>query len=97
MREVTRRMQAIFGEDWYGELQWNNIPEQHMLNKLVIEVANEFGVKLISTADSHYPSPDAWKDRILYKKLGWLGRKDEVASELPAGLDEVGYELYQER
>ena len=94
MREVTRRMQAIFGEDWYGELQWNNIPEQHMLNKLVIEVANEFGVKLISTADSHYPNPDAWKDRILYKKLGWLGRKDEVASELPAGLDEVGYELY---
>ncbi len=94
MREVTRRMQEIFGEDWYGELQWNNIPEQHLLNQLVIEMAEEFDMKLISTADSHYPNPDAWKDRILYKKLGWLGRKDEVASELPAGLDEVGYELY---
>lgn len=94
MREVTRRMQEIFGEDWYGELQWNNIPEQHILNQLVVEMAEEFDMKLISTADSHYPNPDAWKDRILYKKLGWLGRKDEVASELPAGLDEVGYELY---
>ena len=94
MREVTRRMQTIFGDGWYAELQWNNIPEQHTLNKLVIEVAQEFGVKLISTADSHYPNPDAWKDRILYKKLGWLGRKDEVETQLPAGLEEVGYELY---
>ena len=94
MREVTRRMQEIFGEDWFAELQWNNIPEQHMLNQLVIDVAEEFGVKLISTADSHYPNPEAWKDRILYKKLGWLGRKDVVETELPAGVEEVGYELY---
>ena len=65
-----------------------------MLNQYVIQMHKEFGIKLISTADSHYPNPDAWKDRILYKKLGWLGRKDEVPSELPAGLDEVGYELY---
>ena len=94
MRETTREMQKIFGDRWYGELQWNNIPEQHMLNKYVIQMHEEFGIKLISTADSHYPSPTAWKDRILYKKLGWLGRKDDVPSELPAGLDEVGYELY---
>ena len=94
MRETTRQMQKIFGDRWYGELQWNNIPEQHVLNQYVIQMHKEFGIKLISTADSHYPNPDAWKDRILYKKLGWLGRKDEVPSELPAGLDEVGYELY---
>ena len=94
MRETTRQMQEIFGDRWYGELQWNNIPEQHLLNQYIIKMSEEFGMKLISTADSHYPNPDAWKDRILYKKLGWLGRKDEVPSELPAGLDEVGYELY---
>jgi len=94
MRETTREMQKIFGDRWYGELQWNNIPEQHILNNYIIQMSKEFDMKLISTADSHYPNPDAWKDRILYKKLGWLGRKDEVPSELPAGLDEVGYELY---
>ena len=34
----------------------------------------EYGIKLVSTADSHYPTPDAWKDRELYKRLGWLGK-----------------------
>lgn len=94
MRETTENMLDVFGDRWYGELQWNNIPEQHELNKYVIQVCSEYGVKLISTADSHYPNPDAWKDRILYKKLGWLGKGGDMSSELPASVEEVGYELY---
>ena len=74
MRETTRQMQAVFGDRWYGELQWNNIKEQHELNQLIIEIAEEFNMKLISTADSHYPNQTAWKDRELYKRLGWLGK-----------------------
>ena len=55
----------------------------------------EFGIDLISTADSHYYSPDAWKDRELYKRLGFLGRKVEwLSEELPIDVDEIGYELY---
>ena len=97
MRETTRRMKAIFGDRWYGEIQWNNIPEQHELNKYIIQVCREFDVKLISTADSHYPSPDAWKDRELYKRIGWLGKgglPEYMSSELPSGVEEIGYELY---
>jgi len=98
MRESTRRMVDIFGDRWYAEIQWNNIKEQHELNQYVMQVAKEQGVKLISTADSHYPSPTAWKDRELYKRLGWLGKgrpswADEE-SELPDGVEEIGYELY---
>jgi DNA polymerase-3 subunit alpha len=96
MRETTRRMLDVFGDRWYAELQWNNIPEQHELNQHIIKVAKEFGVKLISTADSHYPNQTAWKDRELYKRLGWLGRSTPQwgTSELPAGVEEIGYELY---
>jgi DNA polymerase III subunit alpha len=97
MRETTRRMTEIFGDRWYGELQWNNIPEQHELNQYVVKMHKEFDIKLISTADSHYPSPDAWKDRELYKRLGWLGKsKPDWAenTELPPGVEEIGYELY---
>jgi DNA polymerase-3 subunit alpha len=97
MRETTRRMKAIFGDRWYGELQWNNIPEQHELNKYIIQVCREFDVKLISTADSHYPNPDAWKDRELYKRIGWLGKgglPEYMSEELPSGVEEIGYELY---
>ncbi len=78
MRETTRKMLDVFGDRWYGEIQWNNVPEQHELNNYIIKVAQEFGVKLLSTADSHYPNPDAWKDRELYKRLGWLGKEHPI-------------------
>ena len=95
MRKVTKQFQDILGDRWYGELQWNNIPEQHELNQYIIQISKEMGVKLISTCDSHYPNPDAWQSRELYKRLGWLGRKPEWASmELPLSTEEIGYELY---
>jgi len=98
MRETTRQFVKIFGDRWYGELQWNNIPEQHELNQYIIKVCKEFDVTLISTADSHYPNTEAWKDRELYKRLGWLGKGTpawaEDNTELPDGVEEIGYELY---
>ena len=96
MRNTTKRMVDIMGDRWYGELQWNNVPEQHELNKYVIQMHHEFGIPLVSTADSHYPSPDAWKDRELYKRLGWLGRgKPEwLDMNLPLSVQEMEYELY---
>ena len=94
MRETTKRMVEIFGDNWYGELQWNAIPEQHEINKYVIKVCGEMNVPLISTADSHYPSPDLWKDRELYKKLGWISKGKGMERELPETVDDVGYELY---
>jgi len=95
MRALTERFVDTLGDRWYGELQWNNVPEQHALNKMIIQVCGEYGVDLISTADSHYPNPEAWRDRELYKRLrpgkspAWL-----EGTELPSGVEEVGYELY---
>ena len=97
MQKTTQKMINIFGDRWYGELQWNNIPEQHELNKYIIQTSEKYGFDLISTADSHYPSQTAWKDRELYKRLGWLGKGSSpswLSSELPIGVEEVGYELY---
>ena len=97
MRETTRKMMDIFGDRWYGELQWNNIPEQHELNKYIIQLSEKYGFKLISTADSHYPNKDAWRDRELYKRLGWLGKgstPEWLTNELPIDVAEIGYEIY---
>ena len=97
MRDTSKRMTDIFGDRWYAELQWNSIKEQHQLNQYIIQTAKEFGIGLISTADSHYPNPDAWKDRELYKRLGWLGKgtpKWAENTDLPVGVEEIGYELY---
>lgn len=96
MRAVVTEMIGIFGDRWYGELQWNNVPEQHKLNKFIIKIAEETGMKLVSTADSHYPTKDSWKDRELYKRLGWAGKNPSwgESTELPINVDEIGYELY---
>ena len=92
MRDTTETMLDIFGDRWYAEIQWNRIKEQHELNKYVIQVAEEFGVKLVSTADSHYPNPSYWKQREVYKQIGWKGIKNE--SKLPDSLEEMPYQLY---
>ena len=97
MRETTEKMLNIFGDRWYGELQWNNIPEQHIINKYIIQISREYGIDLISTADSHYPGPQAWKDRELYRRLGWMGKSNRpgwMSQELPQSIEEIGYELY---
>ena len=39
MLSLVNRFQSIFGDRFYGELQWHNINEQHLINKHVIEVA----------------------------------------------------------
>lgn len=73
MRKDTEKMLSIFGGRWYGEIQWNNIVDQHKVNKLVIKVCKEYGVDIISTADSHYPTADDFANRELYRRLKWLG------------------------
>lgn len=88
MRSSSKKMISIFGNRWYGELQWNNIKEQHDLNKFIIQVSQELGFKLVSTADSHYPKPENWIDRIIYKKIGWLNKKNQDKS-LPSSVEEV--------
>lgn len=96
MRRLTDRFQSILGDRWYGELQWNRVPQQHELNRYIIEMHKERGLKLISTADSHYPTPEAWQDRELYKRLGWLGRSkpEWLDMSLPAEIQELECELY---
>ena len=96
MREMTCKMLNIFGDRWYGELQWNGIQEQHELNKYVIKMHEEFGIPLVSTCDSHYPNPTAWQDRELYKRIGWLGKgaPEWLDNNIPDHIDEMEYELY---
>ena len=96
MREMTTKMLDIFGDRWYGELQWNGIQEQHELNQYIIKMHEEFGIPLVSTCDSHYPNPTAWQDRELYKRIGWLGKgaPEWLDNNIPDHIDEMEYELY---
>lgn len=86
----------IFGEDFYLEIQWNAIPEQHAINTYLLHISKEIDVKLVSTCDAHYPKREDWEAREIYKKLGWLssGITPEWAKDLTVDKDKLQYELY---
>ena len=70
---TERFVDAVGEENFYLELQFNRLKQQHLVNHHLLRHSDTSGIKLISTADSHYYSPDKWEARELYKKLGWMG------------------------
>lgn len=99
MKAKTKQFQAIFGHRFFGEIQFNSVPEQHTLNKLTLRLSQdpEINLQVVATCDSHYPTNTAWKDRELYKRLGWIvkGRPSWAEEDqLPSDVDELGFELY---
>ncbi len=92
LQNLTDRFTDAVGiENFKLELQFNKLNKQHVVNDYLIEHHKLTGIPLISTADSHYPSNDKWQARELYKKLGWLGKKDGLT--LPA-FEDLKCELY---
>lgn len=94
MKKVIIPFKEVFGDRFYAELQWNGYTEQHLINKSIIEASKQTGTNLVSTCDSHYPRPDLWKEREIYKMLGWLGSKAASLDSLPSSREELKCELY---
>ena len=53
-KEVVKQYQDLFGEDYYIELQDHGLEEQKRTNPDLIDIANELGIKMVITNDSHY-------------------------------------------
>ncbi len=47
-----------FGEDFYAELQFNEIPEQKDYNKFILKMIKKYDIKPILTGDVHYAHPE---------------------------------------
>jgi len=47
-----------FQDDFYAEIQLNEIPEQKPYNNFIIEMANKYNVKVILSSDVHYAYPE---------------------------------------
>lgn len=73
------------------EIQFNNLAPQHTVNRHLIDLAVKTGIPLVATADSHYPDPDKWQARELYKRLAWMGK--DINQPLPER-DQLKCELY---
>lgn len=53
-KAAALRYQAIFGDDYYLELQDHGLPEQKRVNPQLIELSRETGIPLAATNDVHY-------------------------------------------
>ena len=87
---------AVGIENVFLELQFNKLPAQHLVNRALIEFASQESIndKLVVTCDSHYARPEHWKEREIYKKLGWLNHKEFDPSQIPQSKEELKCELY---
>ncbi|MGG1877196.1 DNA polymerase III subunit alpha [Paenibacillus cisolokensis] len=53
-KAAALRYQAIFGSDFYLELQDHGMPEQKRVNPQLIALGRELGIALVATNDVHY-------------------------------------------
>ena len=53
-KSVISEFITIFKEDFYIEIQPNDIPEQLLANKELIKIANQYDIPIIATNDVHY-------------------------------------------
>lgn len=88
--------EAVGEGNFFLELQFNRLAAQNLVNRSIIEFCKREGLtkQLIVTGDAHYYSPDRWKDRELYKKLGWMNYQTINADALPKSKDDLKCELY---
>ena len=52
--ELIMWFKNLFGDDYYLEIQQNNLPEQQIVNEKLREYSKKFGIKLVATNDVHY-------------------------------------------
>ena len=87
---------AVGRENVYLELQFNKLNAQHLVNRALTQFAAQQGIQenLIVTCDSHYAHPEHWREREIYRRLGWLNYQDMDPSKLPQSRDDLKCELY---
>jgi DNA polymerase III alpha subunit len=55
-RKVAKWYQKVFGEDYYLEIQDHGSVEDRIVNFEIVKIAQELGIKIVATNDSHYIS-----------------------------------------
>jgi DNA polymerase-3 subunit alpha len=89
------KFQEVLGkENYYLEMQFNKLGVQHLLNMHLIEASKRTGAKLVVTCDAHYSDPNHWREREIYKMMGWMRDKGVNAADLPQKVEDLKCELY---
>ncbi len=80
----VKRFKALFGEDFYIEIQDHNIRDQKLVLPGLVRLARENGVKLVATNDVHYLKK---KDAAMQKVLQCISFRNTMVYEEPTEED----------
>ena len=53
-KKVALRYKEVFGDDFYVEIMRHGIDHQYNIDKQIIQISQETGIKIIATNDTHY-------------------------------------------
>lgn len=91
-KEHVLLMKEELGDDWYLELQAHELKEQREVNRGVVELSKETGVKLVIGTDSHYLNKSYSRSHEVFlllqgeQKISDIGKKVwQVTYETPRG------------
>jgi len=66
---VDKFTDAVGQDNFFLELQFNKLGAQNLTNRFLFDASQKTGIPLIVTSDSHYPGPDFWESREIYRQL----------------------------
>ena len=87
-KELALEFYKIFGEDFYLEIQPNNIPEQYIVNKALIKIHEETGIQLVATNDVHYTYKSDGKIRKYNDKITYSPHEVLLALQVNKKMDD---------
>ncbi|MBR2970986.1 MAG: DNA polymerase III subunit alpha [Clostridia bacterium] len=87
--EWAQRYKALFGEDFYIEIQDHRIPDQQRILPLLRDVALANNIKMVATNDAHYLKKE---DAKMQKVLQCIAFKKKTSpdEDIDGGISELG-------
>jgi DNA polymerase-3 subunit alpha len=56
-KKIALKYKELFGNDFYLEIMRHGIGDQHRIDKQIIKLSLETGIKIVATNDTHYTNP----------------------------------------
>jgi len=57
-KRIALKYKEVFGDDFYLEIMRHGIGDQHRIDKQIIQLSQETGIKIVATNDTHYTNPE---------------------------------------
>ena len=77
-KDIIKKYINTFGNDYYLEYQSHSEPTQQILNRQIVDLANELNVKYVVTVDAHYLNKEDQQYHDIFVQIGQARETGEV-------------------